>query len=145
MSTLFDLLDFAPEAPRWATDCFYCQPDITGYYDEARHLHRHLPLTCRICSGASPNRGLFEQSHGVNLGASWEYGYLLCSSLSLKLNHLRYDMLHGHHPSPNDLAPLELGWLITPDGYPLAPADWPAAPAYGELHGGVALEAPSHP
>ena len=145
MSTLFELLDFAPEAPQWATDCFYCRPDTTGYYDEARHLHSHLPLTCRVCGEVSPNRLLFEQSHGVSLGASWEYGYLLCTSLSLKLNHLGYDLLNGHLPSSHDLTPLELGWLITPDGYPLAPAGWPAAPAYGEFHGGVALEDPSHP
>lgn len=140
MSALFDLLDFAPEAPQWATDCFYCQPDSTGYYDEAGHLHRHLPLTCRICLQMSPNRLLFEQGDGVNLGASWETGYLLCSSLSLKLNHLRYDTLNGHQPDARDIVALELGWIIAPDGTPIAPTRWPLAPASGELRGGAALQ-----
>lgn len=95
MTTLFDLTDFAPETPQWAADCFYCTPDTTGYYDLEHHQWAHLPVTCAICRQSSPNRLLFDQSHGVNLGASWESGYLLCSSLSLKLNHLRHDLRTG--------------------------------------------------
>jgi hypothetical protein len=139
MTTLFDLLDFAPETPQWAADCFYCTPDTTGYYDLARHQWAHLPMTCAICRRTSPNRLLFDQAHGVNLGASWESGYLLCSSLSLKLNHLRYDLLNGHAHDARDLTPLELGWTLTPDGTPIAPAGWPAAPDTAAM-GGIALE-----
>ena len=140
MTTLFDLLDFAPEAPEWATACFYCTPDTTGYYDLDLHQRTHLPVTCAICRQSSRNRLLFDQSHGVNLGASWQTGKLLCSSLSFKLNHLRYDLLNGHLPSTNDLTPLELGWIIAPDGTSVAPADWPEAPDSAAMCG-IPLEA----
>ena len=139
MTTLFDLLDFAPATPEWAADCFYCTPDTTGYYDLQHHLRTHLPVTCAICRQSSPNRLLFDQSHGVNLGASWETWKLLCSSLSLKLNHLRHDLLNGHLPSSRDLTPLQLGWIFAPDGTPIAPADWPAAPESAAM-GGIPLE-----
>ena len=128
MSTLFELVDFAPPAPTWAVECFYCTPDSTGYYDEATHLRHHLPLTCQICSAVSPNRLLFENSHGVCLGSSWGKGYLLCTSLSLQLNHLAYDLLHGTSPHASDQPALDLGWRIAPDGAAIAPEGWPAAP-----------------
>jgi hypothetical protein len=125
---LFDLADFAPPAPDWAVACFYCLPDDSGHYDRERHDHAHLALTCDVCGKTSPNRPLFEQSHDVNLGASWEHGWLLCTGLSLALNHLRYDLLHGDVPLDADKYALELGWLIAPDGEPIAPEGWPEAP-----------------
>lgn len=139
MTTLFDLLDFAPETPQWAADCFYCTPDTTGYYDLEHHQWAHLPVTCAICRQSSPNRLLFDQSHGVNLGASWESGYLLCSSLSLKLNHLRHDLRTGRPHDARDLTPLELGWTIAADGNHVPPAGWPAAPESAAM-GGIPLE-----
>lgn len=128
MSTLFDFADFAPEKPTWANECFYCSPDETGYYDEEHHKWAHLPMTCKVCHQTSPNRLLFDMTHGINLGASWEHGWMLCSSLALKLNHLRYDLLNGHDHDERDLTPFELGWTIAPDGLPVAPEGWPVAP-----------------
>ena len=111
-------------SPRaWAEGCFYCTPDRLGRYDQGRHLHAHLPLTCAVCGEKSPNRLLFEQSHGVNFGASSTLGVMVCSSLSLRLNHLTYAVLHGELQYEADQ--LALGWLIGPDGTRLAPADWP--------------------
>lgn len=122
--TLFDLTDFAPPAPEWAKDCFYCSPGDDGYYDEARHFHDHLPLTCAVCRQTSPNRLLFEMSHCVNLGASWGQNALLCSSLSLRLNHLLYDARAGQEPAERDLTALELGWRVDANGIYM-PEGWP--------------------
>lgn len=119
---LFDLLDFAPEAPTWAQECFYCRPDSTGHYDQAQHLAAHLPLTCSVCRQTEPNRLLFENSHSINLGGSWGRDALVCSALDLALNHLRYDARHGATPRTN--WPLELGWRIGDDAA-IPPAGWP--------------------
>ncbi len=126
----FDAL--AGEIPAWARECVYCYPDDFGVYDYDRHLRNDLPMTCAVCGASSPNRLLFEQSHGVNLGASWESGHLLCMSLSLLLNHLTYDILHGREPRAKDLYAIELGWRIAPDGAQLPPEDWPPAPRRDE-------------
>lgn len=138
MTTLdFDLI--TEPTPIWARACPYCTADDLGNYDEGVHLRRHLPLTCEICGEASPNRLLFEQGHGVNLGASWGSGYLLCCSLWLRLNHLTYDLLHGRKPCERDARALELGWLIAPDGAQLAPEGWPLAPPHDPYPGSFYL------
>lgn len=125
-TTLFNLIDFAPPAPAWALECFYCSPDSTGHYDEERHLADHLELTCAICGGVEPNRLLFTQSHGVNLGASWGRDALMCTSLDLCLNHLAYAIKYGEAPAQRDLdLVLPTGWLMGPDGKAVRPAGWP--------------------
>lgn len=129
IDALFDLADFAPEAPAWATECFYCRPDKSGVYDEARHVREHLPLTCSICGETSPNRLIFEMNHEVTLGGSWGADALLCVSLSLRLNHLTYAVLNGRAPDLRDLTALDLGWRIAPDGAKLPPAGWPTGAA----------------
>jgi len=68
---------------------------------------------------------LFEQSHGVNFGASSTLGVMVRSSLSLRLNHLTYAVLHGELQYEADQLALAPDWLIGPDGTRLAPADWP--------------------
>lgn len=122
--SMFELTDFAPPTPAWAEGCRYCVPDEMGAYDEAQHLYGHLPLTCSVCGDTASNRLLFEQSHLVNLGASWGRDALVCTSLDLRLNHLRYDILHGQVPTARDLTALELGWRFGPDGSALPPAGW---------------------
>lgn len=124
--TLFGLTDFAPPAPEWATACFYCTPDETGYFDERRHLDDHQVLTCGICGGTSPNRLLFTMSHGVSLGASWKRDALMCSGLDLCLNHLSYAVTHREPPAARDLdRVVPTGWRIAPDGAQIRPAHWP--------------------
>lgn len=122
--SLFEMADFAPPAPGWATACFYCHPGADGYYDEAEHLKRHLPLTCAVCGGTAPNRLLFEMSHCVTLGGSWKRDALVCTSLDLRLNHLAYDARHGEEPDETDRTALTLGWRVDAEGA-YAPAGWP--------------------
>jgi hypothetical protein len=122
--SLFEFADFAPATPAWAEACRYCSPGPDGYYDEAGHLHRHLPLTCAVCGETEPNRLLFEMSHVITLGGSWGRDALVCQSLDLRLNHLTYDARLGEKPRERDMTALELGWRVDADGaYP--PAGWP--------------------
>ena len=120
--------DLSEQAPVWAEPCFYCRPDPLGRYNEQNHFRSHLPMTCAVCLVTCPNRLQFENSHGVSLGASFELGVMVCSSLSLQLNHLSYALRHGEIPSENDAHALQLGWLIAPDGAQLAPTGWPVLP-----------------
>lgn len=125
------MLDFSAilnEAPPWALECHYCHPEDFGAYDQETHQRAHLPMLCRVCGLSSPNRLLFDMSHGINLGASWEYGWMLCTSLALKINHLRAGLRTGRAPQECDRTPLELGWTFAPDGWPIAPPEWPVAP-----------------
>lgn len=125
-AALFELLDFAPPAPQWAEECFYCSPDPQGYYDEAKHLASHLQLTCAICGGTSPNRMLFTQSHNITLGGSWGRDALMCSSFDLTLNHLRYAITRGETPAERNLQTLaSTGWLLSPTGDAVRPRGWP--------------------
>jgi hypothetical protein len=122
--SLFELADFAPATPTWAEACIYCTPGEDGYYDEAGHLRRHLPLACAICGQREPNRLLFEMNHVITLGGSWERNALVCQSLHFKLNHLLYAALKGHEPQERDMTALELGWRVDKEGaYP--PEGWP--------------------
>ena len=120
--------DLSEQAPVWAEACFYCRPDLLGRYNERDHIHAHLPMTCAICQATCPNRLQFENSHGVSLGASFTLGVMVCSALSLQLNHLSYALRHGEIPSERDVHALELGWVIAPDGTQLPPAGWPLLP-----------------
>jgi len=120
--------DLSEQTPDWAETCFYCSPDALGRYNERNHFHSHLPMTCTICRASCPNRLQFENSHGVNLGASFTLGVMVCSSLSLQLNHLSYALRHGELPSVNDVGALKLHWLIAPDGTQLPPKGWPLLP-----------------
>ncbi len=124
-AVLFDVGDFAPPTPAWAEECFYCVPDEWGRYDEARHLRQHLPVTCAVCGETMPNRLLADMNHAVNLGGSWRRDAVVCASLDLRLNHLRYDAEHGVEPDPRDLTALDLGWTITDEGEAVPPAGWP--------------------
>ena len=128
MSALFELTDFAVK-PAHAEGCFYCrQSTLTGEWPTLEHHEaQHLPITCVICGGTKPNRLLFDMSHGVNLGAILENNALLCTALSLQLNHLTYDIREGREPAQMDLRALELGWRIAPDGSQIPPAGWPTA------------------
>lgn len=122
--SLFDMADFAPQAPAWAQECGYCSPGDDGYYDEDRHVGYHLPLTCAVCGQSEPNRLLFDMNHFVTLGPSWQRNALLCSSLHHRLNHLLYAARHGEEPADRDRTPLALGWRVDADGiYP--PEGWP--------------------
>ena len=122
MTTLFD----DQPVPTWALDCGYCQPDEFGRYSEATHQEWHLPVTCAVCGETSPSRWHANINHGVSLGASWQANALLCVSLSLRLNHLTYDKIHGREEShPMDLTALELGWRIGPSGEQIPPEGWP--------------------
>lgn len=118
--------DFAAleEEPAWAESCGYCVRDDLGHFDEAAHFRGHLPLTCDVCGETEPNRLLFGMSHGVNLGACWGEGWLLCSSLWLRLNHLTYALKTGTEPAATDLSAIGLGWTFAPDGERFAPAGW---------------------
>jgi len=135
VSEQLDFSTLAVNTPSWASACFYCVPDDFGAYDEAHHYRQHLALTCAVCGEVSPNRLLFEMDHGINLGASWRIDKLLCSSLSLRLNHLTYDLRQRETPQARDLAALDLGWRLDPYGEHLAPEGWPAAPTFDEAYG----------
>lgn len=50
-----------------------------------------------------------------------------CTSLTLRLNHLSYDVCNGSAPSARDLTVLDLGWRIAPDGTQIPPAARKAA------------------
>jgi hypothetical protein len=123
----FDFAVLADPTPEWAAACWYCHPDELGQYDEARHLAGHLPKTCAVCGDTSPNALLFGQSHSVTLGPSWRSGWLLCTSLWLRLNHLTYALRNSETPSPRDLTVLDLGWTFAPDGERFAPEGWPSS------------------
>lgn len=121
------MLDLWPvEKPAHAAECWYCRQDDLGEWTSLEdHEHWHLPLTCRVCGGAAPNRLLFEQSHGLNRGQSWDHGYVVCSSLGLRLNHITYALRHGGPIHSMDATVFELGFLFGPDCSPVPPAGWP--------------------
>ena len=122
-ATLFD--DVQEGTPAWAEECTYCVRDLFGQYDHALHMAQHLPITCAVCGETEPNRYLAELSHKISLGASWDVGALLCTSLALRLNHLSYDTLHARPYSPLDASALDLGWRITLGGIQIPPDGWP--------------------
>jgi hypothetical protein len=129
----FDVI--AEPIPEWAAACYYCWADEFGHYDEARHLANDLPKTCPVCHETSPNTLLYEMNHGINLGASYQRGALLCLSLSLRLNHLDYDASQGRDWRERDKTALDLGWSFGDDGELVAPEGWPPAPGREATHG----------
>ncbi|MGF3055632.1 hypothetical protein [Microbacterium sp. YY-01] len=129
MDALFTMFDFAEPKPRYADDCFYCHQDANGEWTSLEHhSENHVPLTCDVCGDTDPNRLLFEMSHGITLGGSWDRGKLVCVRLDLNLNHWRYAMFHGikEPVSPAGDLCLRLGWRFGPDGYAIAPEGWPS-------------------
>lgn len=81
-------LSFDDPTPAWAAACVYCHRDEWGLYDRDRHQCDHLPMTCTVCEETEPNRVLFELSHGITLGGSWEIDALLCVSPGLASKHV---------------------------------------------------------
>lgn len=119
--SLFELRDFAPPKPAHAEGCMYCREDQDGIWPAlAFHEREHLPIVCGVCGQISPNRLLFEMSHG---GPGW-ITPVMCTSLYLRLNHLTFAVLHGARPEARDLTALDRAWRIAPDGAQLPPADW---------------------
>jgi len=117
--TLFDF-DAQP-----AAGCFYCAGGNPDIWKE--HAERHLPLTCPICGDVEPNRLLFNMSHCVTLGGSWQRNALVCVSLDLGLNHLDYAHRFGGSVHQMDVDTVrKAGWQVDPvTGIYHMPDDWP--------------------
>lgn len=119
MDTLFDLADFEetappPPAPALPPEMWACGVHAMHREDD-EHARDCWGSVCPACGDDVVNGWMLRLNHWGGDGG-------MCTSLSLRLNHLTFDIRHGQTPSERDLTALDSGWRIAPDGSQIPPA-----------------------